>query len=426
MSLRSTSAGTSGSLRILQVVSSLSTEYGGPAQTVEAIRQVASHLGHVVRVFAADEQGAVRRFLGRPAYFPGFAGARTLNDQVRWCDLVHVHGLWTPANTLACRFARLRSRPLIVSPHGTLSLWALRQRRLKKIVYASLLERGNLSGASAIHCLTGTEMEEVHRFGIWTDAFVVANGVPVEALGRCASRCPIPARTTSPRLGSLDRGRRVASSAVPGTVVLFLGRIVPQKGVDRLILGFAEARRERPDLHLILAGPDEDGYKAEMKRLARDCGLNDAVTFTGRVEGSAKHALLNDSDVFALISRSEGDSVAVKEAFAVGLPAVITWPCVPGLLAGLGDRSHRTSEIAPSPEAAAEEIPAVVVDGDDPREVGQALVALARDPERRKDIGDRARTFARRHHSTWRMGERMLAAYATIVAGERGCRNTCV
>ena len=56
----------------------------------------------------------------------------------------------------------------------------------------------------------------------------------------------------------------------------------------------------------------------------KEGGLSDRVHFAGGVSGEEKVRLLKASDVFVLPSRSEGFSMALLEALAIGLPAVCT------------------------------------------------------------------------------------------------------
>ncbi|MBL8942129.1 MAG: glycosyltransferase family 4 protein [Myxococcales bacterium] len=104
--------------------------------------------------------------------------------------------------------------------------------------------------------------------------------------------------------------------------ILYLGRLIPQKGVDDL---FAAALRMRPRPRLEIAG---DGpHRRRLQRLARRLGL--AARFHGFVHAEAKHALLSGADVLCVPSRevaglSEGAPLVVREAFAYGVPVVAT------------------------------------------------------------------------------------------------------
>ena len=109
------------------------------------------------------------------------------------------------------------------------------------------------------------------------------------------------------------------------TVFLFLGRLdIQQKGLDLLIPAFAQVVAEKHDLHLVLAGPDEDDAAHTLRKMVGDCGISQNVTFTGLVSGDLKKAVLQDADVFVLPSRFEGLSIALLEALCMGLPVLVT------------------------------------------------------------------------------------------------------
>lgn len=104
--------------------------------------------------------------------------------------------------------------------------------------------------------------------------------------------------------------------------ILYLGRLIPQKGVDDL---FAAALRLRPMPRLEIAG---DGpHRRRLQRLARRLGVD--ARFHGFVHADAKHELLSAADVVCVPSRevaglSEGAPLVVREAFAYGVPVVAT------------------------------------------------------------------------------------------------------
>ncbi|MGB5302993.1 MAG: glycosyltransferase, partial [Gemmatimonadota bacterium] len=143
-------------------------------------------------------------------------------------------------------------------------------------------------------------------------SFIQANGVDLDAFN------DLP-----PRSAVLD----ICPSAHDRSVVLFLGRIDPKKGVDQLILGFDKARQELPELFLVIAGPGSGAYVQKLRDLASSTSSADSIQFVGPVYGESKMRVLGGADVFALTSHEEGDSVAVKEALAAGLPVLVTPGC---------------------------------------------------------------------------------------------------
>ena len=118
-----------------------------------------------------------------------------------------------------------------------------------------------------------------------------------------------------------------------------LGRINFKKGLDILARAFAQIARNREDLHLVLAGPDSEGYGRKVRRWLADGGALKKATFTGSLEGEERLAVMQQAELFALPSYTENFGGVVTEAMASRVPVVISdqvniWPDV--LKAGAG------------------------------------------------------------------------------------------
>ena len=104
--------------------------------------------------------------------------------------------------------------------------------------------------------------------------------------------------------------------------LLFLGRIHPKKGCDLLLEAFA--RVARPDLQLVMAGPDETGWGAELKAQAEKLGIAERITWTGMLRGDAKWGAFYASQAFVLPSHQENFGIAVADALACGTIPLIS------------------------------------------------------------------------------------------------------
>ncbi|ASJ15224.1 glycosyltransferase family 4 protein [Thermococcus radiotolerans] len=102
---------------------------------------------------------------------------------------------------------------------------------------------------------------------------------------------------------------------------VFIGRLIPEKGVDFLLRSLALLKREFPDFRGIIAGDGPERKKLEF--LARELGIEKNVTFTGFLRDYADViALMKASKVFAFPSRREGFGIVVIEAMASEVPVV--------------------------------------------------------------------------------------------------------
>ncbi|MFZ5631884.1 MAG: 1,4-alpha-glucan branching protein domain-containing protein [Bacillota bacterium] len=128
----------------------------------------------------------------------------------------------------------------------------------------------------------------------------------------------------------VDAGNLAANSAIKagfaegsgGPVIAFLGRLVPEKGVQVLIQALPMIRRFHPGAVLVVAGrgPFED----ELKRLAGRLGVAGHVNFIGFVDDAGRNRLLAEASVAAFPSIYEPFGIVALEAMAAGTPVVIS------------------------------------------------------------------------------------------------------
>lgn len=224
-------------------------------------------------------------------------------------DAVHVHGLWEESTAVACRLARRLDKPYVLSAHGMLEPWALAAKRLKKQIYAALIERANVNGAACLHALTRAEAQQYRDFGAQGPVAVVPNAVELPT-----ERDPELFVRQYPEL----RGKRI---------VLFLSRLHPKKGLDLLLASWGEIAREHPEARLVIAGPDSEGMQAGLQAEAAQRGIAEQVCFTGMLTGALKWSALINAEAYVLPSYSEGLSMALLEAMGMGVPVIATRAC---------------------------------------------------------------------------------------------------
>jgi glycosyltransferase involved in cell wall biosynthesis len=185
--------------------------------------------------------------------------------------------------------------------------WSLAQARWKKALYLWFRLRRDLNGAAALHFTTETERDLTRPLGLRPLALVEPNGISLDEFAN------LPAR------GGFRERHGIAPDR---PLLLFLSRLHPKKGLDLLLPALALL----PDREvlLILAGPDQDGYRAFLEAEAARLGLERRILFTGMLQGKEKQAALVDADLFVLPSYQENFGIAVVEALAAGTPVVIS------------------------------------------------------------------------------------------------------
>ena len=183
-----------------------------------------------------------------------------------------------------------------------------------------------------------------------------------------------------------------AAGVPPGApLAVAVGRLIAQKDHATLLRAFAlvHARLPQATLAILGSGPLE----AEIRALAAELGLQDAVVLPGRTE---IRDWLERADVFAHSSRWEGFGIVLLEAMLAGLPVVAT----------------RVSAV---PEVVMDDETGLLVEPGDHAGLAAHLEALLIDPERAAALGEAGRKRALREFSVGRMAERTLALYHEVL-----------
>ncbi len=325
-------------MKVSQVVDSVSRNAGGVFFSVNSLAHALSRLGidlsiHGLRdAFSEDD---------KPAWSPlelhlhgtvgprglGFSPSLTRTLLGGTDDLLHVHGAWQAQSHSVHTWHRRTRRPYLISPHGMLDPWALSRSRFKKRLAALAYERAHLRDAGCLHALCSQEVDSIRNYGLRNPVCLLPNGVD---------------------LPGAWKGEPGARPSEGSRVMLFLGRLHPKKGLVNALRAWARVVEDLRDWQFVIAGWDQGGHGEELKQLCKELGLpcSDTaaaaflkeqdepgtgeagrVVFAGPAFGGEKDALLRRADAFILPSFSEGLPIAVLEAWAYGLPVLMTDHC---------------------------------------------------------------------------------------------------
>lgn len=315
---------------IVHVTTWLDPDLGGLPAVVVSLAAAQAGAGHDVHVLTLgpdspertkrigallDATPGAERFASVHAppmgQFSKLAPGSDAERAVRDADVVHLHGVWDAIVAAAARTAHKAGVPYIVTPHGMLDRWSMAQSTLKKKLALLLGYKKILNRAAGIHVLNADEAAGMEPLGVSAPKTVIPNGIFPQAFERLPE--PGAFRGDCPGLGDAP-------------FILFLSRLHHKKGLDLLAEAFARIAPERPEWKLVVAGPD-GGAEADFRARIGDAGLDGRVVLTGPIYGERKLAALADASCFCLPSRQEGFSIAITEALACGLPAVITSEC---------------------------------------------------------------------------------------------------
>jgi glycosyltransferase involved in cell wall biosynthesis/ADP-heptose:LPS heptosyltransferase len=311
-------------VRVLHVIPSVNPSVGGPAEGLRQLCTVYRDGGHEVEVASLDAPldveswsfPAIVHGLGPGLGVFGFTTKAVpwLQSNLRRFDVAILNTIWQYSTLAAYRAIKARGIPYAVFTHGMLDPYFKERypfKHVKKTLYWHGFLQKILSGASAVFFTSEEERILARRsFGNYKVAEVV---VPYGTLGSsCDSTLASEAFWSGwPSL----KGKRLALS---------LGRIHPKKGTDILIKAFAETLSKDPRWHLVIAGPDQVGWRKHLETLAEDLGVTDRITWTGMLTGAMKWGAYAASELFVLPSHQENFGLVVAEALSCGVPVVIS------------------------------------------------------------------------------------------------------
>jgi glycosyltransferase involved in cell wall biosynthesis len=385
-------------MRTLHVIPSLAESDGGPSKAALEMCRELTRRSHNAEIYTTNATAQSRSdvLLGQPlsvhgvnvTYFPinggtyykySYSMAAALKATIPRYDIVHIHSLYQFPSTAAAHYCRKYRVPYILRPHGTLDPFLYKRHPLRKRIYELMIERRNLAAAAAVHFTSEEELRLATRSGLDFKGAVVPLGVELDDPLPCAARA---ADSLWPEL----RGKRV---------ILFLSRINFKKGLDILAAAFGEVHKVRADAHLVIAGPDIDGYGTKVREWLTAAAALEAATFTGMVLDTRKAALLSRADLFVLPSYSENFGIAVVEAMGAGLPIVISnrvniWREI--------DAAHAGFVVTP-----------------DARELATAILALLDNPGMARSMGERGHRLAREQFSWRAAGDHLEHLYGQLI-----------
>jgi glycosyltransferase involved in cell wall biosynthesis len=297
-------------MKVAHVIASLAGAGAGPAYTVRRLTRSLSELQVGVQLqtlMPVPEQSSDGcSVVGYPLH-PLLRRLGISSEMRRGlgaieADLLHNNGVWMMPNIYAGTVARKRGLPLVFSPHGMFSAWAMAfSRRRKQVAWWCLGQRRAAAATACFHATSEGEAQDIRKLGFRQPIAVVPHGIDLPDLGS-----PEP---------PADRERR--------RTMLFVSRIHPKKGIPFLLRAWRHLERRFRDWDLVVAGPDERGHLAEMQKLACELDL-ERVRFPGPAHGEHKQTLYRRADLFVLPTHSENFGMVIAEALSFGVPVITT------------------------------------------------------------------------------------------------------
>ena len=273
--------------------------------------------GHEVFIFTFGdpEQGDVEENVVRSPGVPvadtgvyfAFSYTRTARRLIRTMDIVHAHHPFL-SGRLALRYCRPYNLPVVYTNHTRYDLYA--QAYLPVLpdqIGTTFLQAYLPSFCREVDLVIAPSpglKTVLQQIGVEAPIQVIPNGVDLEPYRR--------------RLDPFPRSRFGVSQE--DVLLIFVGRLGPEKNLTFLLRSFAGAHSAYPNTSLLLVGvgPEMDN----LKDLAERIGLSDRIRFAGLVDYELIPRYLAAADAFVTASVTEVHPLSVIEAMASGLPVL--------------------------------------------------------------------------------------------------------
>ncbi|MDC0549780.1 glycosyltransferase family 4 protein [Alphaproteobacteria bacterium] len=237
---------------------------------------------------------------------------------ILWCrnnlqqyDVVHMHAYRTFQNLVLYYYCRKYNIPYIIDSHGS-APYGLRKVFLKKI-YDYFFGKKMLKESAFIFAECQKGVEEYKNI--------------IPDLSDCSLRVVYPSFDLEKFANLPVKGlfRKSQGLSFETSIVLFVGRLAPIKGLEFLIKSFAKFVSNSPNSKLYLVGEDGGtGYKKSLVNLVEQYQLQDLVIFPGFLAGHDKLSAIIDASVLVQSSWQEQGPRVPFDAVLLGTPVIVT------------------------------------------------------------------------------------------------------
>ncbi len=296
---------------IVHVIDSIGDEASGPSYSVPRLCGALAEQGSDVRLLTVGRLQSSFVGFRHEAYPADFSGIPVLS-QLRFSSalksalasiaeptIIHMHGLWRMPNVYPASAAKRTRNPIVLSPRGMLGEAALKFSACKKQLFWTLAQGGAARAATCLHATSRQEYEDIRAFGLKAPIAIIPNGIDVPLV--------------EPKQRPAD-GRRT---------LLYLGRLHPKKGLDRLLDAWDLIRDHHLDWQLDIVGPIDSEYAKTLQGRI-DANAASRVCLSGPLYGEEKQKAYRRAELFVLPTLNENFAMTVAEALAQGTPVIST------------------------------------------------------------------------------------------------------
>lgn len=286
--------------KIFQIAESVSLESGGLRTVLVNLDNYIKNNESIVLTNNKENDDAYLDFPSTKFNFWSYSDKLTqyLQSRLNDIDILHLHGVFMHAHYTASKIARKNNIPYIVSPHGMLEPWHLKDKQLKKKVYLKLLLNKLLTKSKILHAITPIEKENLYKLTGHKNIIEIPNFIYQSKLPHDLIYNP------------------------EEEYLLFLSRLHSKKGLDILIQSMNKIDDKKIKLKIV---GTENKYSNDLKKTCKDLGIENRVDFVGSVYGNEKYNLYANAKAFVAPSYSEAIGMVNLEAAACKTPVITSY-----------------------------------------------------------------------------------------------------
>jgi glycosyltransferase involved in cell wall biosynthesis len=305
-------------MKILHIIPNIAAKRGGTAYAVMNILVLEKSIGIESTVISINSDGvdaelfeSVKLVVLKPSFPKRFSFSRSvsqwLEKNAHNYDIVAIHTIWGGLQIKAAQILYRLNIPFIIWPHGSLDPFDLQKKHCLKKLLGPVMIRSMLDKSKAVICTAKREAEKIEMYGSKTAPAVL----------------PLPV-SPSGKNGNRNRFRRKQYLGDNDFVLLFLSLLYYKKGLGILIPAMKKLSIDYPNVKLVIAGSDLNGYEKKVRGWIQKYRLEDNIIMTGFLSGQDKYDAFAGSDCFVLPSMNENFGIAVVEALNASLPVLIS------------------------------------------------------------------------------------------------------
>ena len=304
---------------------------------------------------------------------------RSIREKV---DVVHAHSYGYFHVNAAFLMRRLRGVPFVFTPHfhPEWSMWGGSKRKMLRRIYDRWLGSCIFDSADKIIGVSKAEMSLMNggRFAEGRTT-IKPNGIS-------------PGDFDPPPDGQLFREHY----GLGEKVVLFVGRLASNKGLDTLVDSIPGVIAEHDDVKFVLVGQDE-GMRESLLKKANSLGVSDALVFTGHItDDRLFRSAFASSDVFVLPSEYEAFGIVLLEAM------MCEKPCIASAVGGTS-------------EAIVQDETGLLVEYGNAGKLAEMITGILSDPQRAKEMGKKGRERVLRKFTWGRVAREIEKVYEDLI-----------